>query len=69
MIAVCNIAPCILVEVDRRRAIALMMEAVRISETSVHYHETTLRYIPESCHVQSYFLADTTVCRRVEARR
>jgi hypothetical protein len=34
-----NIAPCSL--------IALMMEAVRISETSVHSNKTTRRYIPE----------------------
>jgi hypothetical protein len=27
--------------------IALMMEAVRTSETSVHSNKTTLRYIPE----------------------
>jgi hypothetical protein len=28
--------------------IALIMEAVRISETSVYFNETTRRYIPES---------------------
>jgi hypothetical protein len=28
--------------------IALMMEVVRTSETSVHFNETTRRYIPES---------------------
>jgi hypothetical protein len=31
---------------------ALMMEAVRTSETSVYFNETTGRYIPESCHLQ-----------------
>jgi hypothetical protein len=30
--------------------IALMMKAVRTSETSVYFNETTLRYIPEGCH-------------------
>jgi hypothetical protein len=30
-------------------AIALIMEAVRTSETSVYFNETTRRYIPESC--------------------
>jgi hypothetical protein len=30
---------------------ALMMEAVRTSGTSVYFHETTRRYIPESCHL------------------
>jgi hypothetical protein len=30
------------------RTIALMMETVRASETSVYFNETTLRYIPEA---------------------
>jgi hypothetical protein len=30
--------------------IALMMEAVRTSETSVNFYETTRRNIPEGCH-------------------
>jgi hypothetical protein len=34
------------------RAIALMMETERFSETSVYFHETTGRYIPEGCHLQ-----------------
>jgi hypothetical protein len=29
--------------------IALMVEAVRMSETSVYFNETTRRSIPESC--------------------
>jgi hypothetical protein len=32
--------------------IALMMELVRTSETSVYSNETTLRYIPEGCNLQ-----------------
>jgi hypothetical protein len=32
--------------------IALMMEAVHTSETSVYFNETTRRYIPEGCHLQ-----------------
>jgi hypothetical protein len=30
-----------------------MMEAVRTSEMSVYCNETTLRYIPEDCHLHS----------------
>jgi hypothetical protein len=59
-----DVAPCSLVEVDdvsevrtvsiiRARLIALMMEAVRISETSVYFHETSRRYIADSCHLQN----------------
>jgi hypothetical protein len=33
--------------------IVLMMEAVRISETSVYSHEITRRYIQESCHLHT----------------
>jgi hypothetical protein len=29
---------------------ALMVEAVRTSETSVYIHETVRHYIPEICH-------------------
>jgi hypothetical protein len=32
---------------------ALMMEAVRTSETSIYFHDTTRRYIAESCHIQN----------------
>jgi hypothetical protein len=31
--------------------IALMMEAVTISETSVNFYQTTLRNNPEDCHL------------------
>jgi hypothetical protein len=31
--------------------IALMMEAVSTSETSVNFYETTQRNIPEGCHL------------------
>jgi hypothetical protein len=34
------------------RAIALMMETQRFSETSVYFHETNGLYIPEGCHLQ-----------------
>jgi hypothetical protein len=34
------------------RASALMMEAVRTSETSVYFYETTRRNIPEGCDLQ-----------------
>jgi hypothetical protein len=33
--------------------IALMMEAVNTSETSVTFYETTLRYIPEDSHLDT----------------
>jgi hypothetical protein len=52
MTAFWDIAPCSLVEVVWR-FVALMMEAVRISEIPVCF-ETTGRYIPESCHLQFY---------------
>jgi hypothetical protein len=54
-------APCSLVEVDRRfggeycfRYQDLMMEAVRISETSVYFHETCLFHIAEGCHLKTH---------------
>jgi hypothetical protein len=34
--------------------VRLIMEAVRNSETSVYFNETTLRYIPEGCHVHTF---------------
>jgi hypothetical protein len=36
------------------RFIALMMEAVHISETSVYLYETTWRYIPEAYHLHTH---------------
>jgi hypothetical protein len=35
------------------RAIALMMEAVSTSETSVNFHKTTRCNIPEGCHLHN----------------
>jgi hypothetical protein len=32
---------------------ALVMEAVSTSETSVYFHDTTQRYIPESFHLHT----------------
>jgi hypothetical protein len=57
-------APCNLVEADRRFRVAyclhhqvdefaLVKEAVCYSETSVYFNDTTRRYIPESYHLQS----------------
>jgi hypothetical protein len=52
MTAAWDIAPCNLVEVDQRlSAIALMMEAIRFSETSVYFYETTGYYITEDCYL------------------
>jgi hypothetical protein len=31
--------------------IALMMEAVCTSETSIYFNETTWHYIPDGCHL------------------
>jgi hypothetical protein len=45
-----DVAPCSHVEVDRRfRGVftAMIMEAVRTSETYVNFNVTTRRYIPE----------------------
>jgi hypothetical protein len=50
MTAFWDVAPCSLVEVDRR--FVLMMETVCTSETSVYFYETTRLNIPESCHLQ-----------------
>jgi hypothetical protein len=36
------------------RAIALMMEAVQTSETSVYFNETTRHYIPAHCHLHTH---------------
>jgi hypothetical protein len=49
-----DIAPCSLIEVDQRfREIALMIDAVRTSETSVNFYETTWRNIPDGCHLEN----------------
>jgi hypothetical protein len=47
------VAPCSVVEVNQR-FIALMMEAARISETSVNFYQTTRRYNPEDSHLCNY---------------
>jgi hypothetical protein len=60
MTAFWDIAPCSMVEVDRRfrgsyclhHQGALAMEAVRTSETSVNYY-TSRRNIPEGCHLHT----------------
>jgi hypothetical protein len=56
-----EMVPCNIVEVDRRFRhayklpssghIALIMEEIYTSEKSVDFFETTLRYIPEGCHL------------------
>jgi hypothetical protein len=40
-------------EVAHDLFIAVMMEAVRISETFVYFNNITLRYIPEGCHLHT----------------
>jgi hypothetical protein len=52
MAVVWDTAPYSLVEADRR-FIALMMEAVHPSETSVYFNDIKRRYIPENCYLQS----------------
>jgi hypothetical protein len=39
-----------------RRFIALMVEAVRTSETSVYSNETMLRYIPEGSNLLYFWI-------------
>jgi hypothetical protein len=62
MTASWDTAPCSVVEVDWRFclhhqgldaswSLALMMEAVRTSETSANFYETTRGNIPEGCHL------------------
>jgi hypothetical protein len=71
-----DVAPCRLVEVDRRDAcclhhqgddglviIALMMDAANTSETSVNFYQTTRRNIPEDCHLH------TRRCENVKSHR
>jgi hypothetical protein len=36
------------------RAIALMMEAARTSETLVNFYQTTRRYNPEDSHLRTH---------------
>jgi hypothetical protein len=43
------VAPCSLV-----RAIALMMEAARTSETLVNFYQTTRRYNAEDSHLRTH---------------
>jgi hypothetical protein len=47
---------CLHHQVDSVSFIALMMEAVRISKTSVYFNETTQRHIPEGCHLQRNYV-------------
>jgi hypothetical protein len=46
MMAFWDVAPCSLIAVD----LHFLVEAVRTSEMSVYFSETTWCYIPESCH-------------------
>jgi hypothetical protein len=51
-----DVAPCNLVEVFRRFRVSYCLHRIPdnwvcTSETSVYNHETTRRYIPESCHL------------------
>jgi hypothetical protein len=61
------VAPCSVVEVYRRfrdsccKAIALMMEAVSTSETSVNFYHTTRRNSPEDGHLQDLLQWSTHV--------
>jgi hypothetical protein len=55
-----NVAPCSLIEIDRRfrgvyRPIALVMEVVSSSETSVNIYQTTRPNIPEDSHLHDSF--------------
>jgi hypothetical protein len=72
-----DIAPCNLVEVaeisEKRtaliiRAIAPMMAAVRTSETSVYFNQSTRRNVPEDCLSSSLYLASRSalICFHAE---
>jgi hypothetical protein len=50
-----DVAPCSHSEVDRL-LIALMIESVGTSETSVHFNVTTRRYILEDSYKLSHYL-------------
>jgi hypothetical protein len=59
MAVVWDVAPCSLLEIDRRFRgdvviIALIMEVVNTSETSVNIYQTTRRNIPEDSQSSSY---------------
>jgi hypothetical protein len=43
--------------------ITLMMEALHVSEMSAYFNETTRRYIPEGCDL------DSQCCENVKSRR
>jgi hypothetical protein len=60
--------PCSLVYIDRRFRgayclVALMMEAVNTSETSVSIYQTTRRNIPEDSHLHRLRMFDNSVMR------
>jgi hypothetical protein len=46
------------------KAIALMMETVHTSETSVYFNETTQRSIPDSCHLKLFPVYSYSVIAR-----
>jgi hypothetical protein len=65
MTAFWDVATCSLTELDRHSRgayclyhqtdyMALMMEAVRTSETSVYFYEITRHCIPEGCHLHTH---------------
>jgi hypothetical protein len=60
MIAFWDVLLCSLVELDRRfrvcTAISLMMEAVRLSETSVCFNESTRGLYLRRCHLHTHCL-------------
>jgi DNA-directed RNA polymerase subunit E'/Rpb7 len=67
MTAFCHISPCSLVEVARHVYCLHHqgVEAVRTSETSVYFNETTRRYIPEGCNVRTRILTTAIQCKSV----
>jgi hypothetical protein len=55
-------APCSFVGADRRLIALIMMDAVRTSEMSMYFHETTLYYTPETAIFMTG-LVRSLICR------
>jgi hypothetical protein len=60
-----DVVSCSHIEVDQRfwgAIIALMMEAVRTSETSINFNVTTRHYLPEDSKLHTTLMFNTWLC-------